>query len=83
MYISDLHLGGVQTVQVRAFRVLLSAFVRGRVHLHFQTVAEAEAALRDAGFAQAQRAPRRRRWPPERRATAEAGLVHILEASTR
>src|SRR5205823_14308816 len=34
-YLSDLHLGSVQNVEVRAFRVLLSAFVRGRVHLHF------------------------------------------------
>ena len=34
-YLSDLHMAAVQNPQVRIFRVLLSAFVRGRVHLHF------------------------------------------------
>jgi O-methyltransferase involved in polyketide biosynthesis len=53
-YISDLHLGGSQTGEVRAFRVLLSAFVRGRVCLHFDDAEHAEAALRDAGFARAE-----------------------------
>jgi O-methyltransferase involved in polyketide biosynthesis len=52
-YISDLHLASVQTLQVRAFRVLLSAFVRGRVHLHFADAQEAQEALRRAGFASA------------------------------
>ena len=79
-YISDLHLGDVQTTAIRAFRVLLSTFVRGRVHLHFSSAAEAEAALRAAGFDTAE----------VRRATElvtdsrgpGSGLVHILEAST-
>ena len=53
-YISDLHLGGVQTAQVRLFRVLLSAFVRGRVYLHFDSAAEATTALKAAGFARAE-----------------------------
>ena len=52
-YISDLHLGGSVTPQVRAFRLLLSAFVRGRVYLHFADTREAEAALAAAGFAAA------------------------------
>jgi O-methyltransferase involved in polyketide biosynthesis len=52
-YISDLHLGAVQNPQVRAFRVLLSVFVRGRVHLHFTSAAEAIDVLRAAGFATA------------------------------
>ena len=52
-YISDLHLGSVQTPVVRVFRRLLSAFVRGQVYLHFDGAAEAEAALREAGFAAA------------------------------
>ena len=52
-YISDLHLGGAITPQVRAFRLLLSAFVRGRVYLHFETAGAAEAALHEAGFASA------------------------------
>ena len=79
-YISDLHLGGVQSAQVRAFRALLSAVVRGPVHLHFSHAAEAEAALREAGFRSAS-------------VTAAAGVIgadrdpgsrlaRILEAST-
>jgi O-methyltransferase involved in polyketide biosynthesis len=56
-YISDLHLGGAVTPPVRAFRLLLSGFVRGRVYLHFEDAAEAEAALRAAGFATAQVQP--------------------------
>jgi O-methyltransferase involved in polyketide biosynthesis len=52
-YISYPHLGSVQTREVRAFRVLLSAFVRGQVYLHFEGVEEAERALGEAGFAQA------------------------------
>ncbi len=52
-YISDLHLGGAVTPQVRAFRVLLSAFVRGRVYLHFTDARQAEEALVAAGFAAA------------------------------
>jgi hypothetical protein len=80
-YISDLHLGGAITPQVRAFRLLLSAFVRGRVYLHFEHAGDAEASLAEAGFASAQVEP----------AADSAGvehdrgsrLAHILEASTR
>ena len=56
-YISDIHLGMVQTAQVRAFRLLLSAFVRGRVHMHFESPDRVVGALRDAGFAGAQVRP--------------------------
>jgi O-methyltransferase involved in polyketide biosynthesis len=52
-YISDIHLGSVQNAQARAFRVLLSMFVRGRVYLHFGTSDEVVEALRDAGFSEA------------------------------
>lgn len=83
-YVSDLHLGGEQTPVIRGFRVVLSAFVRGRVHLHFQTAAEGEAALRRAGFERAS----------VERAALIAGtdapgadpgarLAHIIEASTK
>jgi O-methyltransferase involved in polyketide biosynthesis len=79
-YISDLHIGAVQTVHVRAFRVLLSAFVRGRVHLHFQQPGEAVAALRAAGFANARlRLGADIASPPR---GAGNRMVHILEAST-
>ncbi|HZU61021.1 MAG TPA: class I SAM-dependent methyltransferase, partial [Solirubrobacteraceae bacterium] len=53
VYISDVHLSSLQTIEVRAFRVLLSAFVRGQVHLHFRDPAEVVDALTGAGFARA------------------------------
>jgi O-methyltransferase involved in polyketide biosynthesis len=93
-YISDLHLGAVQNVQVRAFRTLLSVFVRGPVHLHFYGAGEAVAALHAAGFEAAKlhratdfgadRDPRGAiglREPGAR--DPGARLSHILEASTR
>lgn len=78
-YISDVHLASLQTLEVRAFRIVLSAFVRGRVHLHFSDPAEVVAALRAAGFAGAEVRP----------AFALAGLpaqsgtrlAYVLEAS--
>lgn len=79
VYISDMHIGELQNAQVRAFRVLLSLFVRGRVHLHFGSEEEVIAALHEAGFACA-----------EVRQAAEvigetrdeaARLAHIIEAS--
>jgi O-methyltransferase involved in polyketide biosynthesis len=80
-YISDVHMGGAVTPPVRLFRMLLSGFVRGRVYLHFGDPHEAVAALRTAGFAQAE-------VRPAADITAAAGkpdsqLAHILEASTR
>ncbi len=56
-YISDVHLSSLQTIEVRAFRVLLGAFVRGRVHLHFRDPGEVVDALHAAGFAQAEVRP--------------------------
>jgi O-methyltransferase involved in polyketide biosynthesis len=79
-YISDVHMGGAQTPQVRAFRVLLSAFVRGRVYLHFEDPGEAVAALRDAGFEKAEVG---RAGDIVEGGRAGSGLAHILEASTR
>jgi len=79
-YISDLHLASTQNATVRAFRLVLSAFVRGRVYLHFDDRADAEAALRAAGFDQASV---RAAWElPEARAERGGTLAHILEAST-
>lgn len=49
-YVSDIHLSSLQTIEVRAFRILLGAFVRGRVHLHFRDPGEVVDALRAAGF---------------------------------
>ena len=79
-YLSDLHLGSVQTPAVRFFRQLLGAFVRGQVYLHFDGVEEAEAALRDAGFASA--AVRRAGTIIELPDREQRSTAHILEAST-
>lgn len=55
LYLSDLHLAGDNTgLAVRSFVKLLSVFVRGQVHLHFDSAAEAAQALRDSGFADAE-----------------------------
>lgn len=55
LYLSDLHVGGEnRQLAVQAFVGLLSAFVRGRVHLHFRAAADAEAQLLAAGFRTAQ-----------------------------
>jgi O-methyltransferase involved in polyketide biosynthesis len=79
-YISDIHLGSLATPLVRAFRLMLSVFVRGGVYLHFSGAGEAEAALKDCGFASAH----------VRRAVDVTGrgdgpgsrLANLLEAST-
>jgi O-methyltransferase involved in polyketide biosynthesis len=78
-YISDIQLETGMTPEARAFRVLLSAFVRGRVYIHFESAEEVEAALLRAGFASAS----------ARAAIDVLGLerdrpsrTHILEAST-
>jgi len=52
LYLSDLILGEANHgLLVHGFARLLSAFVRGRVHLHFDDAEDAEATLVDAGFA--------------------------------
>jgi O-methyltransferase involved in polyketide biosynthesis len=79
-YISDLHLGSAQTIEVRGFRLVLSAFVRGRVYLHFSGVAEAEAALRRAGFVSATVRPANVITGEPRGNGAQ--MANILEAST-
>jgi O-methyltransferase involved in polyketide biosynthesis len=79
-YISDLHLGGVQTPAVRVFRGLLGAFVRGHVYLHFDGAAEAEAASRDAGFTSA--SVRRAGDIVDLPGAQRRSSAHILEAST-
>jgi O-methyltransferase involved in polyketide biosynthesis len=81
VYVSDLHLGSIQTTQVRAFRVMLSAFVRGRVYLHFDTAAQARTALLDAGFESIE-IQRAAKLAPETRGPG-SGLAHTIEASTR
>ena len=79
-YISDIHIGELQTPQVRVFRVLLSTFVRGRVHLHFGEPDEVEAALRTAGFTEAEVRPAGTVSGPD--GDAAGRVAHVLEAST-
>lgn len=51
LYLSDLHLAASnQGAIANAFVLMLSAFVRGRVHLHFANASEAEAALAKHGL---------------------------------
>lgn len=81
VYISDLHLGDVQDALIRTFRLMLSVFVRGWVHLHFSNAQAGEEALAAAGFASATVRPAREIVPD----TAErpgGALVHVLEAAT-
>jgi O-methyltransferase involved in polyketide biosynthesis len=80
-YISDLHLGDMQTPLIHGFRLLLSAFVRGRVHLHFAAAAEAERALRECGFQTVVVRPAE--TLVEGADGAGGQLAHILEASTK
>jgi O-methyltransferase involved in polyketide biosynthesis len=72
VYLSDLNLSGDTqgSVFVEGFRLALQAFARGRVHMHFATVDEVEAALRDAGFAHTTV-----HWPGRH-------LVRVIEAAT-
>src|SRR5438132_1126362 len=54
LYLGDINLSGDArgSLFVEGFRLALQAFARGRVHLHFATPEELEAALREAGFAE-------------------------------
>ncbi len=81
LYISDIHIGELQNAEVRVFRVLLSAFVRGRVHLHFGTPEEVVDALTQAGFAAAE-VRRAAEISGEDRDPASR-LAHVLEATAR
>jgi len=79
-YFSDLHMGSVQNAQVRIFRVALSAFVRGQVHLHFDDPLSGERAACDTGFASARL--RRGSEITETDRGRGSDMVHILEASS-
>jgi len=83
-YFSDLHLASDnRDAPTRAFGKVLGRFVRGRVYLHFDSVAEAQAALRRSGFDRA-----RLSSPPPQPARGGAidrkgaSRVRIVEAAT-
>ncbi|MFZ0977469.1 MAG: hypothetical protein WAN22_34960 [Solirubrobacteraceae bacterium] len=68
------------TPPVRAFRLALSAFVRGRVYLHFSDAAMAEHELVVAGFRAASVRSAVDAAGDDR--APGSGLANILEAST-
>jgi O-methyltransferase involved in polyketide biosynthesis len=80
-YVSDIHIGAVQDTTIRAFRLLLSIFVRGRVHLHFQSPGEVADALREAGFTSAE-VRLAAELAGSRESNYASRLAHILEAWT-
>lgn len=83
LYLSDLHLASENRgASQRVFGRMLSAFVRGRVHLHFRDVAEAGAELRAAGFAEA-RLHEPRQLLPAGATRPGAELVRVVEAHVR
>lgn len=85
LYLSDLHLAGDNRgAGVSAFMKLLSTFVRGRVHLHFDSAVAATSALRESGFDEAVAKT------PEPMASVDgsidrraAGRVRVVRAATR
>jgi O-methyltransferase involved in polyketide biosynthesis len=54
LYLSDLHLDRGRDTTTRTAMTLISAFVRGNVHLHFASEAEAIETLHQAGFDEAE-----------------------------
>ena len=51
VYLSDLHLAGENAgLLTKVFSLALGTFVRGKLHFHFEDVAEAESELLQAGF---------------------------------
>ena len=82
-YLADLRLGGAaRGVAERAFDVILSGFVRGRVHTYRGGEASAEAALKAAGFERV-RLHRGDTHPAasEVRDDPGSGAVRIIEAT--
>jgi O-methyltransferase involved in polyketide biosynthesis len=80
IYTADLHVDSdAPRIAARAFEAALSTFVRGRVSVHFDTQAEAEQTLRDAGFAEAH--VRVASAYPDVTAHREGQLVRIVEAA--
>lgn len=84
VYLSDLRFAKRDRgIPERAFDVVLSAFVRGKVHAYRGDEATAVAALRQAGFAEA-RLHRGDEHPAAGNARRDpgAGVVCVIEAST-
>lgn len=82
LYLSDVILGGSRSLIALALQWMLSAFVRGRVHRHFESTAEAEAALASAGFLGALLDPRDLAFELPGLERNGAGSVRIVDAMT-
>ena len=83
LYLSDLRLAGLNRGPgERAFGVVLSVFVRGRVHTHFVDEGEAIAALKAVGFSQV-RLHRGDTQPVEAvdRRDPGAEIIHVIEGT--
>jgi O-methyltransferase involved in polyketide biosynthesis len=81
LYLSDLILRtGNHGAFVGGFRWLLSVFVRGRVHMHFDSVEEAEDALTGAGLTGMLLDPRELAFELPGLELEGAGRVRIIEA---
>ena len=81
LYLSDLILrAGNHGALATGFQWLLSAFVRGRVHTHFDSAAEADAAFAEAGLRGALLDPREFTSDLPDLERAGAGRVRIIEA---
>lgn len=82
-YLSDLIMReGNDGPMIAAFSWLLSAFVRGKVHVHFDSSAEAEAALASAGLPGRLIDPRELAGELPGLELAGAGRVRIIDALT-
>lgn len=82
LYLSDVHLGSEAGLRVRAFRLGLAAFVRGRVHLHFTDADDASLALLRAGFSKATTRRAVDLSPAHGQRRPGGHLAHVLQASS-
>jgi O-methyltransferase involved in polyketide biosynthesis len=83
LYLTDIVLGDAGGPLVDAFRVLLGALVRGRLHLHYADASAVEAALHGAGFDAIALDPRAFALELPELELAGAGRVKIVEAKPR
>ncbi|HEU4610436.1 MAG TPA: class I SAM-dependent methyltransferase [Kofleriaceae bacterium] len=82
MYLSDIiHREGNQGPLIASFSLLLGAFVRGRVHLHFANADDVEATLAAAGLDGVALDPREFAFELPNLESAGAGRVRIIEAT--
>lgn len=83
LYLSDLIMREGNGAVIAAFSWALSAFVRGKVHLHFDSAAQAEAALASAHLPGTLVDPRDRASDLDGIDLAGAGRVRIIEARAK